>query len=140
MLIIIIAVTGSSQHIPRTSDGCDVGGRYMARTMTASSRSTRFTHSRGGSRQKRVDTEEAHTGPRHQSPVAVPNDRRAVELSSTRPTGNYSAAHMSDRRRDDEWVRVGPEPINLGPSRPWPTIIAITTVVVIALIALYLLA
>jgi hypothetical protein len=40
------------------------------------------------------------------------------------------------RRRNEEWFRLGPQPLDLGPQRRWPVVVAIVALAVVIVVAL----
>ena len=39
--------------------------------------------------------------------------------------------HVRMAKPDGEWLRIGPEPLDLGPRRPWSTALVVVVVVLV---------
>jgi hypothetical protein len=40
------------------------------------------------------------------------------------------------RRRSEEWMRIGPQPLDLGPQRRWPAALAAAAVLIVIVVVM----
>jgi hypothetical protein len=47
--------------------------------------------------------------------------------------------HVRMAKTDGEWLRIGPQPLDLGPRRLWPTVLVVIVVVVVVAVVVAIL-